>query len=155
MWWPNRFSAMPANENKYAPGRCCFADLSALFLVERENPQLGENLSSVRQKSQLGIFTVRKPCDEILYWSRMHCHYSWISANILVTMRIQRCFPRPMQTWPWGRTGQRQSVRRLRVSTNYAPYFSSCGLVWSGRDTLAQSSLLLSSLISQTEWAPS
>ena len=31
-WWPNRFSAMPANENKYAPGRCCFADLFALFL---------------------------------------------------------------------------------------------------------------------------
>ena len=30
-WWPNRFSAMPANENKYAPGRCCFADLFALL----------------------------------------------------------------------------------------------------------------------------
>ena len=33
-----------------------------VFLVEGENPQLGENLGSVRQKSQLGIFSVRKNC---------------------------------------------------------------------------------------------
>ena len=34
----------------------------SVFLVEGENPQLGENLGSVRQKSQLGIFSVRKNC---------------------------------------------------------------------------------------------